>query len=125
MSPYCCRVLHTSTMLAPRVLHQSVDVYHWHHSIRPAIGPELFAAAAERLLLDSDRQTVAKWFGFPPFFTFPATGLGTDLLTGACNCRNTHTVVYPHPATICRSPSYQFGCSGCLLTILGKLLSCS
>jgi len=69
------------------------DVYHWHHSIRPAIGPELFAAAAERLLLDTGRQTVAKWFGFPLFLTFLPTGLGTDLLAGSCNCRNTHTVV--------------------------------
>ncbi len=55
----------------------------------------------------------------------PATGLGTDLLTGACNCRNTHTVVLPYLATVCRSPSYQFGCSGYLLTIFGKLLSCA
>ena len=47
--------------------HQSVDVYHWHHWIPSATGPELFAAAAERLLLDSGRQTVAKWFGFSPF----------------------------------------------------------
>ncbi len=64
--PDCCRVLHVSTMLASRVLSlmnvaSSIgDVYHWHHSNRPAIGPELFASAAERLLLDSDWQTVAK-----------------------------------------------------------------
>jgi hypothetical protein len=66
-------VSYTSTMLALGYLawwtwcHQSVDVYHWHHSIRPAIGPEFFASALERLLLYSGRQTVAKWFGFSPF----------------------------------------------------------
>ncbi len=77
----------------PRWTWSSVDVYHWHHSIRPAIGPELFAAAAERLLLDSDWQIVLKWFGFSPFLTFLATVLGTVLLTGACSSRNTHTLL--------------------------------
>ncbi len=58
----------TSTRVGPRVLSlmnvgltRSIDDGYWRHWTRPATGPELFAAAAKRLLLGSDRHIVAKW----------------------------------------------------------------